>query len=44
MTRGLKGCYVYCVDSALADRFRSALSAPQAGWASRSPEREASSA
>lgn len=27
MTRGMKGCYVYCTDSALAEHFRSAIGA-----------------
>ncbi|MGJ7497829.1 DNA/RNA helicase domain-containing protein [Variovorax sp. RT4R15] len=26
MTRGMKGCYVYCTDPALADRFRKSIS------------------
>ncbi len=30
MTRGMKGCYVYCVDSGLANRLRSRLSRPPA--------------
>jgi uncharacterized protein len=28
MSRGMKGCYVYCVDKALADHLRSRLAAP----------------
>lgn len=31
MSRGMKGCYVYCVDQALAEHLRSRLAAPVAG-------------
>ena len=30
MSRGMKGCYVYCVDAALAEHLRSRLAAPAA--------------
>ena len=29
MTRGMKGCYVYCCDAALAEHFRQLMSAPK---------------
>ncbi|MEY3271669.1 MAG: hypothetical protein RLZZ341_570 [Pseudomonadota bacterium] len=34
LSRGMKGCYVYCVDAALAEHLRSRLAAPAAQHAS----------
>ena len=38
MSRGMKGCYVYCVDAALAEHFRSRLEAPEIDATSPSPK------